>query len=141
MIELNWKDTYSVGITQVDEHHQYLFFLLNEFYRNCCINAPRLKLMTLYNDLIDYTTYHFAEEERWMEESFFPNLEMHKQEHKKFSNRVDKLDNDFHAEKNHILIETATFIHGWIQRHILESDAEFGRFIASKKKDKFPILR
>lgn len=135
MIEIHWKDTYSVGITQIDEHHQYLFFLLNELYRNCCMNSPRLKLMTLYNDLIDYTSYHFSEEERLMNESKFPNFEMHKKEHEKFSHKIDKFDNDFHAEKNHVLIQTATFIHSWIQKHILELDVEFGRFIASKKNN------
>lgn len=69
-----------------------------------------------------------------MKESLFPDFEMHKKEHERFSDRVAKLDNDFHAEKNHILIETAAFIHTWIQRHILELDTEFGRFMKADTK-------
>jgi hemerythrin len=29
---ITWKDSYSIGVPQIDEHHQHLFFLSNRFH-------------------------------------------------------------------------------------------------------------
>lgn len=134
---MNWEESYSIGIPQIDMQHQHLFFLLNKFYNNCLSNASYADLVILYKELVNYATYHFSEEERWMKENQFPKLEKHKKEHKNFSKRVVGLDNDFHAGKNHIMFETASFVQGWVQTHILKSDAEFGRFVAANSKSRY----
>jgi len=136
MIVMDWKESYSINIPQIDEHHKHLFSLLNELYGKCIIRAPYPELRILFDSLIDYATYHFAEEERLMKENSFPGIEAHQKEHEKFTKRVVELDNDYHSEKDHIFLETAAFIHNWIQDHILKTDAEFGRFIAASDKSK-----
>ncbi len=130
-----WNNSFSVGIPKVDKQHQQLFYLLNEFYDNCVSNAPSGELTILFEELLDYAKYHLAEEEGWMEKCSFAGLEMHKKEHEKFSIRVVELDKKYRVGNKHILLETAAFISEWIKTHILELDAEYGRFMKSNYID------
>jgi len=125
-----WDDDYSIGVSQIDEHHRHLFFLSNRFYDIFVKSAPYHDLSPLFDDLIDYVIYHFAAEERLMQRYRFPNYEMHRKEHDNFSQRLIELDKQSSYDKKHLLIEVVVFLHTWLKTHILQSDAEFGRFIA-----------
>ena len=125
-----WNDDYSIGVPQIDEHHQHLFFLANRFYDIFVKEAPSQDLNPLFEDLIDYIIYHFVAEEQLMQEHRFPHYEMHKKEHENLSQRLVELDKQYSVDKKHLLIETVVFLYNWLASHIVQSDAEFGRFIA-----------
>ena len=125
-----WNEDYSIGVPQLDEHHQHLFFLSNRFHDIFVKEAPSQDLSPLFDELIDYIIYHFAAEERLMQELRFPEYETHRKEHETFSKRLVELDKQSSQDKKHLLIETVVFLHTWLKSHILQSDAEFGRFIA-----------
>jgi len=131
MSNCEWNDRYSIGIVHIDEHHRHLFSLLNRLY-NDFVNKIRGDTLTaLFDELVDYATYHFSAEEYWMQESFFPHFEKHKEEHALFSRRVTEMHKDYHAGRRQISLELLTFLNDWLAAHILRSDAEFGRFITA----------
>ena len=127
---ITWSDSYSIGVPHIDEHHQHLFFLFNRFHDIFVKNAPDQDLSPLFDDLIDYVIYHFAAEEQLMQEYKFPKYEMHRKEHDKFSQRLVEVDKSSSDDRKHLLIEIVVLLHNWLKAHILQSDAEFGRFIA-----------
>jgi hemerythrin len=127
---INWKDSYSIGVAQIDEHHRHLFFLANRFHDIFVNSASYQDLAPLFEELIDYVIYHFAAEEQLMQEYKFPDLDMHRKEHEDFSRRLVELDKQSTLQKKHLLIETVVFLHNWLISHILQSDDAFGRFIA-----------
>lgn len=131
---IQWDERFLIGVSQLDEHHQHLFFLSNRFYDIFTSNAPHTDLSPLFDELIDYAIYHFAAEEELMHEYKFPELEMHKREHDTFSVRLVEMEKDFHADRKHLLIEVVVFLNNWLNGHILQSDAEFGRFITEDHK-------
>ncbi len=126
---IHWDERFSIGMPQIDEHHQHLFFLSNRFYDIFTSNAPYTDLSPLFDELIDYAVYHFAAEEKLMQEYRFPELERHKNEHDTFSRRLVEMDKDAHADRKHLLLEVVVFLNNWLNGHILQSDAKFGRFI------------
>jgi hemerythrin len=130
MPSIAWNDGYLIGVPQIDEHHQHLFFLFNRFHDIFLKDAPIQDLSPLFEELIDYVIYHFAAEEQLMEEYRFPHYEMHRKEHEIFSQRLVELDKQYSVDKKHLLIEVVVFLHEWLKSHILQSDAKFGRFIA-----------
>jgi hemerythrin len=127
---ITWNDDYLIGVPQIDEHHQHLFFLANRFYDIFVKEAPSQDLSPLFDELIDYVIYHFIAEERLMQECKFPDYALHKQEHEIFSRRLVELNKQSSCDKKHLLIEVVVFLHNWLLSHILQSDAEIGRFIA-----------
>jgi hemerythrin len=127
---IEWSDRYLIGVPQIDKHHQHLFFLLNKTYDDFFSPTPTHDLESLFDELVDYATYHFAAEEQLMQNHLFPGLEMHRQEHVKFSQRVVEMSRDSNAGKKGLSLEILSFLHTWLSAHILSSDAEIGRFLA-----------
>lgn len=124
---MEWKETFNTGVQQFDEHHRHLVGLLNAFYEVFDEGGTKEKLRKLFDELLDYATYHFNAEEQWMERNHFPKFAEHAEEHASFGQTVVELDKDFVAGSNKTL-ETIVFLKGWLAEHILGSDAEFGLF-------------
>lgn len=129
---ISWNDCFSVGIPQIDEHHQHLFFLVNKTYDEFISRDSAKNLAALLDELIDYATYHFSMEEHWMRESKYPDLAIHQKEHESFSKRVTGLHSSYHKGDVHLSLEVLSFLHSWLTNHILQSDAAYGRFVAAK---------
>ncbi len=129
---INWNDCYSVGIPQIDEHHQHLFFLVNQTYDKFISRDSAKNLAALFDELIDYATYHFSMEEHWMRESNYPELAIYQKEHGIFSKRVGELQSCYHEGEVHLSLEVLSFLHNWLSTHILQSDAAYGCFVAAE---------
>ncbi len=139
---IEWSDRYLIGVPQIDKHHQHLFFLLNKTYDDFLSPPPTHDLNSLFNELVDYATYHFAMEEQLMEKQLFPGFAMHRQEHVKFSQRVVEMSRDANAGKKGLSLEILSFLHTWLSAHILSADAEIGQFLAvagTSKRDRSAI--
>jgi hemerythrin len=106
-----WNDCFSVGIPQIDEHHRHLFFLVNKTYDEFISRDSAKNFAALFDELIDYATYHFSMEEHWMRESKYPDLAIHQKEHEIFSKRVVELQSCYHKGEIHLSLEVLTFLH------------------------------
>lgn len=132
MPTFRWSDRYSIGIPQLDEHHQHLFTLLRKTYDDFINKAPYQDLDVLLDELIDYATFHISAEEQCMLEAGFPDLEKQKMEHDLFFLKITEMCKSYHNGRKHLLVEILSFLHNWITTHILHLDTKFGCFIAIK---------
>jgi hemerythrin len=125
---LEWNKAYSLGINEFDEHHKHLIELLNKTYSDYILGADNDELAVVLDKLVDYATYHFAAEERWMKECRYPGRAEHICEHEVFILRVLDFYRDFNNGTAQLSLEIFQFLNSWLTSHILESDAEYGRF-------------
>ncbi len=123
-----WENRYSIDVEQIDEHHRHLVALLNKAYDNFLQFSPHGELNKLLHELIDYATYHFSAEEQRMQENNYPQAATHKREHAEFIRRVGEMHADFQSRKVYFL-EILGFLYEWLTSHILQTDAELGRFL------------
>ena len=130
---IEWKEDYLVGVQQIDLHHQYLFSMLNKTYDAFVNKDFTHSLNNLFDELIYYATYHFSTEEDLMQKIRYPYLEKHKKEHDVFSGKVVEVQKDYQMGKKGISLETLLFLQEWLSSHILGTDSEIGRFLASGK--------
>ena len=130
MAIIAWSVSYSIGLEQIDEQHEHLFLLLNKLYDDFTNGTSAQALDTLIEELIDYATYHFANEEKQMQDIDFPELQIHKAEHAIFSRRICEIERSYQDGGKHLTLELLAFLHNWLVTHILHSDMKFGRFIA-----------
>jgi hemerythrin len=129
---IEWNDSLMLGIQPFDEHHQHLVGLINKVYDDFTTGAPAESIGIVLDELVDYAKYHFAAEECWMKVQLYPKLVEHCDEHDRFSSRVVEMLEDYHDGKLHLSIEVLTFLKNWLKNHILQTDAEYGRYIAAK---------
>lgn len=123
-----WHRSFELGIEQFDEHHKHLVDLLNKTFEifTTCTNHEFLEFVL--DELLDYATYHFAAEERWMEDHGFTGLQKHHEEHEKFRRRFVEIRKDYHSREVNLTREVLNFLKEWLFDHILKTDAEYARF-------------
>lgn len=132
MLTIAWDDRYLLDLPTIDNQHKYLLHLLNKLYNDFATSGSTDSPDQLLAALIDYATYHFALEERWMEAQQFPLLESHRREHRSFAARVADMERNYREHHRNISLDLLTFLHNWLITHIQGSDHEFGCFIRRK---------
>ncbi|MDD2463871.1 MAG: bacteriohemerythrin [Desulfobulbus sp.] len=137
MLTIAWDDRYLIGIPIIDNQHKYLLQLLNTLYEDYAACPATDYLEELFNNLIAYTSYHFALEERWMECHHYPRLDEHRVEHAAFSVRVAQMQQQYAQQRQNVSLEAIHFLYNWLSPHIQGSDYDFGCFIGQQEKQ-FP---
>ena len=123
-----WDKIFELGIDHFDEHHQHLADLLNKTYDDFVSGTSYETLEPILDELVDYATYHFAAEEHWMGFHEYPQLRFHRAEHERFCRRIVEIQSDYHKRDVNLSLEVMTFLKNWLQDHILNTDAEYGRW-------------
>ena len=81
MAIIKWEQNLSVGVDKFDTHHKKLVDLINKLHDAMSTGKGAETIGSVLDDLIKYTQYHFAEEEKLMTLHKYPDLEKHKAEH------------------------------------------------------------
>jgi len=76
-----WRDQMSVGNTSIDDQHRYLISLINCI--ELALGTERLRevLPPCVDQLIHYTEYHFAHEEKLMHQIGYTGWPEHRKQH------------------------------------------------------------
>lgn len=123
---LEWKDSYSVGIELVDEQHKHLFKLGNsalELIKSDLSLDKSDEIIQLIDDLIQYTKFHFSNEESYMVKISFPLYNSHKKEHDAFIKKINSIDTaSLSVNQQKQITDLVGFLLNWILTHILEND-------------------
>jgi len=132
MAYIEWDDKFSVKSLQMDKHHQQLFDILNRLHESLKYGHGESVIEGILKELIDYTHYHFDEEEKLMLQIGYPHLEEHKKLHGQFKGELEKFASEV-GEGLAIFVATQVMnsVVGWLQNHILKADADYAE-LASK---------
>lgn len=119
-----WDDSYSVGNEDIDEQHKMLFDLINKLERDNSDTAVSACL----DDLVDYASFHFDEEEDLLEQSNYPDLNSHKDLHLEFRKELEKMVLDF--SRGDLAVEILQrYLTNWLIKHIKHTDQKYSSFI------------
>jgi hemerythrin len=69
-------------VSDIDQQHQVLVNMLNALNDAVKIRKPRDDVFLIIDEIIAYTRFHFATEERLMVNSGYTDVEFHKEKHK-----------------------------------------------------------
>jgi hemerythrin-like metal-binding protein len=133
MAIFKWDNEYSVNIFVIDNHHKKLFDIMNSLYALMAEGADDDSIIKIINELLDYTNYHFSEEEKMMEQVGYPELNQHRQLHRDF---IAKLEEAKTKANNGMAIFMATKVADlgvdWLKEHILTVDSRYKKYIDEK---------
>ncbi len=132
MALVDWKDVYTVNISEVDTQHKKLVQLINELHDAVKMGKAKEIMGKVLNDLVDYTLYHFATEEKYFDAYDYPDSELHKKQHKELVEQVAALQKKYESGERVITIEVMNFLRDWLHDHIVGSDKKFGPYLNSK---------
>ena len=131
---LEWNDSLSIGIETIDQQHKTLIERLQAVTSAIEMSQGEGTIAKTLDFLLDYTDFHFSEEETQMAEHQYPGLDLQKQQHAEFKDAVNKLVEDFEQEgaAKDIADHIRDFLFIWLKKHIKEADLQFGQFLAEK---------
>lgn len=130
MALIKWSSTLEVGIPEIDEQHKKLVAIVNALHDAMLKGHAREIMGKALDEVVDYTVYHFATEERLFGEKKYPRAAAHKQLHDELTATAKKLRADVASGKSIISHEVMRFLRDWLQDHIMSEDREFGRFVS-----------
>ena len=129
---IEWSQAFELGLQTIDEQHRRLVDLTNSFGQLLSDNEIDSEaLEKVFFDLLEYTEYHFREEEELMATMGVDerHVEPHQQQHRTFLTDVEVLYREMphDADNAGTLFE---YLMSWLVYHILGSDRCLGRQIA-----------
>jgi len=126
---LEWNHNFETGIADVDQQHQHLVNVTNDFGQ--ILSHGQVKaddIEKLFTELVSYTQYHFDEEEKLMSEVGLDrrHADAHAETHKGFLDDVLVMK-EMIAEEKASLKDLLGFLMNWLVYHILGDDMNMSR--------------
>lgn len=131
-----WRETYNIGVDEVDHQHQELVVKLNEFLDACIQQKGREQIIETLSFLKEYTVEHFRSEEEIMKKHNFPEYLEHKKEHDDFVATVIELEQNIINQGATILstLKLNRTLTDWLLTHISKSDMKIGQYLRINNK-------
>jgi hemerythrin len=129
---IKWTEDLSVGVNLFDDEHKRLFELVNNLNQLIVVGDKTAALEKALSGLIDYTKYHFKNEEGVMKKHGYPVFEKHKAEHDKLTAKVEEFHTRLNDGKVNFSLELIKFLNDWLVNHIQGTDKEYKSFFAGK---------
>ncbi len=128
---INWNDSFSVGIAEIDEQHINLVKMLNELTDAMKAGKGNDVMSPIIQRLIKYTQTHFKTEESLFKSYNYPDASEHISEHRDFVEKISVFNEDFKSGKKTLSIDILNFLAGWLQSHIKGTDKKYSEFLIS----------
>lgn len=130
MALMTWEDKYVTNVSAADEQHQEIFRLVNALDE--AVDQGKEAIEEALNALVPYVVDHFATEEKYMQETDFPDYEAHKKMHDDLVATVSDLVEKFKAGEAEITHDTTAFVRDWLYNHIPNTDKQYGPYLNEK---------
>lgn len=132
--KIEWQEKLDLGYPLIDGHHKKLVSLINEFGDLLSSSSEKYKTSVgkVLKSLIDYTIYHFDEEEKIMNKYKYGNLKEHKKVHENFVNELKSRLIQILSGDQENGIKFYTFLWNWLFEHIAVVDKKWAAHIREK---------
>lgn len=121
-----FTDKFKTGIPIIDEEHKTLFDIIGKIYKAIEANLVHDKfdlILDILDELKEYTSVHFADEENYMKEIGYDGLAQQEILHEKFIETLNEVNlDDVDDNQEEYLYEVLNFLQNWLINHILKVD-------------------
>ena len=126
-----WTPDLSVGVENIDEQHKIWFEKANELFEAGKQQRAKEYINTMIDFLDEYTKKHFSDEESYMEEIGYPELDAQKKAHASFINDLAKLKKDYNDGGGNlqVILNANKMVINWLTNHIRHMDKKIGDYV------------
>lgn len=130
MAIVEWDESLSVGVGEIDAQHKGLLCLINELHEAMKEGRSREMLGQVVARLKDYARTHFSTEEKYLRQTAFPGCEEHRIQHDRFIEQVLDFELEM-AEGRATPLEVVRFLLDWYVRHVKGLDRQYAGHLQS----------
>ena len=126
---IRWLPDYAIGVQEIDEDHQRLFSLAGQLQAFMRAGKGSEVLQDLLNELVEYTSYHFAHEEEFMQRIGYPHYREHCREHRDLGSKVRLMKERLEFGEINMTNEVMHFVADWLKCHTTTTDRRIGTYM------------
>ena len=121
---LQWDDTMTTGVAEVDEAHRTLIAWINKLADAMKLGQAKPEVLRILNFLGDYATKHFASEESCMHRYSCPTALANKHAHAEFLTYFTKMKKDVETSgaTSVTVLDLQNALGDWLKNHIMKVD-------------------
>lgn len=128
-----WTDDLSVGVHRMDDQHKVLLRLINRVADLSESGVGGASIRIVLGQLVDYTKFHFQDEEKLMRDAGYPDVDVHAKVHEAFVAEVGRLVAAATASTESVDGSSLLpILKDWLVRHIQGTDKKYGKHILDK---------
>ena len=135
MGSLEWKDSYRIGVEDIDRQHKNLFILLGKLEESLKDGQHNPMVGQALKQLVDYSVTHFREEEKVMVMIDYADFDNHRRQHREFVGQLTGILKDLKAGKEITASELVEFLHDWLVDHILGEDVKIAYAVRAAEEN------
>lgn len=126
-----WTPNLSVGVQNIDDQHKIWLQKADELFEAGKQQKAKEYINPLLDFLDEYTKQHFRDEELYMRQIRYPELEAQQKAHASFINDLAKLKSDYNAGGGNILVilNANRMVINWLTNHIKNMDKKIGEYV------------
>ncbi|HEX5364014.1 MAG TPA: bacteriohemerythrin [Gallionella sp.] len=128
---VSWDDLLSVGIDIIDEHHRYLFDLINDLFDVVENKRGARQVARLIKSLDAYAKVHFRAEEQMMTHYAFEGISRQQHQHHAFEAKIAEFYEEMHANPLVAQFDVLTYLRDWLIHHIRVEDAQLRSLVSA----------
>lgn len=120
-----WNDSYATGVDIIDTQHKKLLDILNKLDRIVAEkNVSSKEVLSMLNELVEYTKYHFSSEEQFMLGLNYDKkaYQAHQLVHQRFIDKVASEVELCTVDPEKVTDDLLDFLVQWLLDHILKMD-------------------
>lgn len=136
MSYIDWTDTLSIRVPEMDNQHRQLVQMLNEFHDAMKAGNGRNTVGPIVTRLINYAKTHLANEEKFLESINYAFINSHKTEHRRLTEQVLDLQAKFNTGDMTVAPKLMNFLRDWLVNHIQKVDRMYGDYYVKSMASK-----
>ena len=134
MAAFKWKEEYNLNIEEIDKQHKKLMEIGERAYDIAIIDDGYDRydeIMTIIDELLEYTKYHFEYEENMLKEYNYNHVHDQAEAHEIYVNKINQVASreDIDDNQRKIILEIIDFLSEWISKHIMIADRGYAVFL------------
>ena len=129
---MRWDSSLQLGIGQIDEQHKQLLAMINDLHRAMKQRQTMAIMGGILERLVNYTVYHFGNEEKLFQKHGYPEYDQHKKIHENLVGKVLEFKSKIDRGDSTISMELMDFLKDWLVNHIKGTDKKYVPFLQEK---------
>ncbi len=132
MEHFKWKNSFNLGVEQIDRQHQIFVAYLNQLHQMVIGNTPVEQNQQVITKVIDrlkaYANFHFQTEEKQIQEAGLRDLlPAQVKQHQYFRDQLASLEKVCRNNNIRDIRRLVEFMQEWFVTHILAEDKKYAK--------------
>lgn len=127
---VQWRPDLECGVAEIDTQHKEIFNRINALLEASQQGKGRAEIGQVLDFLAAYVVVHFTAEERFMQQTGYPNREAHRKLHQDFVADFTSLKQRFETDgaTSALVIQVQRRVVDWLIHHIGREDKQVAAF-------------